>query len=175
MNYPEIFTRCVKVILKNEGGYGNHPADTGGETNYGIADAADGQKDGMVDINRDGNGDIKVKDLTVDQAREIYFIRYWRPMNLEALKDSNLVLQVFDMGVNAGTGTSIKILQRIIGAEVDGDCGPQTCGKANAFKGDLLNDFTDARKRHYMDIAKKYPEKQVFLGGWLHRVEKTKF
>jgi lysozyme family protein len=174
MNYPEIFNRCVKVVLRNEGGHGNNPADPGGETNFGIADAADGKKDGLIDIDRDGTGDVKVKDLTVDQAKEIYYKKYWIPMKLDGLKDENLVLHVFDMGVNAGPGRSIKILQGIIGATVDGDCGPQTCRKANLFKGDLVNEFKQERKKFYFACVHRDNEKQVFLAGWLNRIDNTK-
>lgn len=175
MKYPEIFDKCVKVVLRNEGGYGHHPADTGGETNFGIADAADGKTDGMADIDRDGTGDIKIKDLTADQAKEIYFERYWVRMKLEGLRDRNLVLQVFDMGVNAGPTRAIKLLQEIIGADVDGDCGPQTCRKANYFDGDLVSAYRQQRKKFYFACVRRDPEKQVFIAGWLNRADKTKF
>jgi lysozyme family protein len=175
MDYPELFNKCIKVILSNEGGYGKHPADPGGGTNYGIADAADGNKDGMIDINRDGTGDIKVKDLTIDQAKKIYYKRYWIPMKLEGLRDEELVLQVLDMGVNAGPVTAIKILQVVIGAERDGVCGPQTCRKANYYKGNLVNEFRQERKKFYFACVRRDPEKEVFLGGWLNRADNTKF
>jgi lysozyme family protein len=174
MNYTEIFERCIKVILKNEGGYGNPKADSGGETNFGIADAADGKKDGMADIDRDGVGDIKIKDLTVDQAKEIYFNRYWVPMKLDGIRDENVVLDVFDMGVNAGTRRAIQLLQEITGATVDGDCGPQTCRKANYYEGDLVYAYKERRKKYYLALVKINPEKQVFIAGWLNRVDNCK-
>jgi len=30
------FNDCLNRVLKDEGGYSNHPADPGGPTNYGI-------------------------------------------------------------------------------------------------------------------------------------------
>ncbi|HUU99464.1 MAG TPA: glycosyl hydrolase 108 family protein [Bacteroidales bacterium] len=173
MNYPEVFNKCIKVILKNEGGYGNHPADPGGETKYGIADASDGNKDGMVDIDRDGHGDVPVKDLTVDQAKEIYFKKYWIPMNLDGIRSEELVLQVFDFGVNAGPATSVKLLQRVVGAVVDGKCGPKTCRKANYFEGDVSEAFRKARKQFYFDLIARKPHLDVFIAGWLNRVDHT--
>ena len=37
-------------------------------------------------------------------------------------------LMVFDMAVNSGPGRAGKILQRVVGATVDGGIGPQTLG-----------------------------------------------
>jgi lysozyme family protein len=174
MNYPDVFNWCIKVILKNEGGYGNHPADPGGETIYGIADAADGKKDGLIDIDRDGTGDVKVKDLTIDQAKEIYYKRYWLPMKVEGIKLPELALQVFDMGVNAGIGRSARILQRVVGAKEDGDIGPKTLSLIDGYQGDILEAFKQARKDFYLGLAKIKPDYQVFIAGWLHRVEQTR-
>jgi lysozyme family protein len=173
--YPDLFEKCIKIVLKNEGGYGNHPADKGGETIYGIADAADGKKDGMIDINRDGIPDVKVKDLTVDQAKEIYYNQYWKPMNIDGLRDEDIALQVFDFGVNAGPGRAIRMLQLLTGSTVDGSCGPQTCRKVNYFDGDLASIYRKQRRKFYIELAKANAEYQVFLAGWLNRVDKTSF
>ena len=98
MSYTDKFTRCIEVVLRNEGGYVNHPEDPGGETNMGIA--------------KKFYPELDIKNLTRNQAVEIYFRDYWSRMNVKAIYDENLALQVFDMGVNAGIRTAIRILQR---------------------------------------------------------------
>jgi lysozyme family protein len=37
MIYPDLFEKCITVVLLHEGGYVNNPSDYGGETKYGIA------------------------------------------------------------------------------------------------------------------------------------------
>ncbi len=32
----ERFARCLELVLRQEGGYADHPADPGGATNFGI-------------------------------------------------------------------------------------------------------------------------------------------
>ena len=32
-----LFDKCLPVILNHEGGYSNHPNDSGSHTNYGIS------------------------------------------------------------------------------------------------------------------------------------------
>jgi lysozyme family protein len=161
MTYTDIFNRCIQVILRNEGGYVNHPSDPGGETNMGIA--------------KKFYPDLDIKNLTRNQAIEIYHRDYWNKMKLHGIFDENIILQVFDMGVNAGIRTAIKIIQRIIDAQVDGYTGPETNGLINAYEGDLVELYKQERKKYYFDLARRKPQMQVFLAGWLNRVDNTKF
>ena len=161
MLYPEIFLKCISVVLRNEGGYVNHPKDPGGETNMGIC--------------KKYYPDEDIKNLTRERAVQIYFTDYWRPMHLDKLKDENLILQVFDFGVNAGIKTSIKLLQKVLETDIDGAIGPITAYLANNYKGELLKDFIDARKDFYLDLVERKPQLEVFLRGWLNRINKTKF
>ena len=94
MSHTDIFNRCINVILRNEGGYVWNIHDPGGETNMGIA--------------KKFYPDLDIKSLTKNQAIEIYYKDYWSKMNLLGIYDENLILQIFDMGVNAGIKTAIK-------------------------------------------------------------------
>jgi lysozyme family protein len=164
MAYPELFQKCVKVILKNEGGYINHPSDPGGETNMGIA--------------KRFYPNLDIKNLTKEQATEIYYKDYWLPMNLEKIHNEDLVLQVFDFGVNAGIRRSIKMLQKMVGLgsdSQDGMIGPITIYFVNNYNGDVVDSFKKRRRIYYMDLAARKSELEVFLKGWLNRIEKTKF
>jgi lysozyme family protein len=159
--YPEIFNKCVSVILRNEGGYVNHPLDPGGETNMGITKRNYPLED--------------IKNLTKEKAISLYYRDYWIPMNLELLNDEDLILQVFDMGVNAGPKTAIKLLQRIVGTKDDGALGPITVGAVANYQGDIEEAYIKKRKLFYIAIAQSKPDQQVFLKGWINRVEKTRF
>jgi len=158
------------VIFKNEGGYVWHPNDPGGETKYGIAKKFFPNED--------------IKNLTKGKAKELYRYHFWNTMNLEGINDENLILQIFDFGINAGRGRSIKLIQGIVGAKpIDGICGPITKDKINSFvpiKKDsgtysAIDLFKEGRKNYYIDLANRKPVMNVFLPGWLNRIEKTKF
>lgn len=161
MAYPGIFKRCIEVVLRNEGGYINHPSDPGGETNYGIA--------------KKFYPDLDIKNLTKEKAIEIYYNDYWKPMNLELISDADVILQVFDFGVNAGKKTSIRLLQRTLNLEDDGILGPVTLAAVNNSDPSLIDKFKRRRKIFYMNLASKKPQLEVFLRGWLRRVDNTKF
>lgn len=170
MPYSELFNRCLKVVLINEGGYSNNPADPGGSTNKGITQS-------VYDNYR-----IKkelpiqsVKLITDDEVHDIYYSLYWKPMNLESISDDGLVLQAYDFGVNAGIRMSIKVLQRILKTNDDGFIGPNTLKLINEFDGDLLAVFIEKRKAFYTILAKNKPALSIFLKGWIRRVNMTKF
>jgi lysozyme family protein len=161
MSYTDLFLRCVNVVLQNEGGYVDHPQDPGGETNYGIT--------------KKEYPDLDIKNLTRAQSIDIYFIDYWSKMNLSGIKDEDLILNIFDMGVNAGIKTAVKMVQRIVGADPDGVIGPQTTELINNFPGNVADLFVQERKKYYFTIARRKPSLQVFLGGWLNRIDNTHF
>jgi lysozyme family protein len=161
MAYPNLFNKCIEVILKNEGGYVNHPSDPGGETNMGIT--------------KRNYPDLNIKALTKQKAISIYYVDYWMPMKLEILNDDDLILQVFDMGVNAGIRTAIKLLQRLVGVTDDGHIGLRTVRAVAEFDGDVYTEYVKRRKLYYVTLVQKKEQLRPFIKGWLARVEHTKF
>lgn len=149
---------CIDVILKNEGGYVNHPADPGGETNFGITKAR--------------YPELDIKNLTKEQAREIYLKDFWEPMRVEQLVSADLALHVFDFGVNAGRSRAVRLLQRLAGTTIDGLLGPVTAREAN--KNVTVDAYKEARRNYYKHLASVRPRLKVFLKGWLNRVDHTK-
>jgi lysozyme family protein len=73
------------------------------------------------------------------------------------------------MGVNAGPGRSIKLLQQSIGCVPDGVIGPKTRELISSSNGaNLVAKFSEARREYYKSL-KTFP---VFGRGWLSRVDK---
>lgn len=163
--------KFIPIILKNEGfsAYTNDSSDSGGETKYGIADMADGKKDGMTDTNFDGKADKKIKELTLQDAISIYKKKYFDPVKADSINNELLALHVFDHGVNAGTGRAIKMLQKVVGVHIDGIIGKETISKVNS--GDYTNEFIQERINYYTLIGVGNNAK--FLKGWLNRVNNT--
>ena len=110
------FNEIIEHVLEKEGGYVNDPTDFCGETKYGIT--------------KRFYPDIDIKNLTKEQAKEIYKRDYWDKNRVDELPEQ-LRHIFFDMCVNQGRGTAVKVLQRAANAKganlkVDGGLGPST-------------------------------------------------
>lgn len=99
------FTKIINRVLDNEGGYVFNAADPGGETKFGISKRAYPKLD--------------IKNLTRDQAIEIYRQDYWNRINGDKLPEE-IAYQVLDTAVNHGIGNAIRMLQRAINVADDG-------------------------------------------------------
>ena len=172
---PDLFEKCIAVVLKSEGGFTDDPDDIGNWTPDG---ELKGTKYGIASLYFP---DVDIKNLTLRQAKDIYYDSFWTPMNLEGIWNQELVLQVFDFGVNAGKRRSIKLLQKLVEVEQDGSIGPITERAVNYFqpvcnmgaKYTLLDLFKSAREAYYRDLVNRIPARKKFLKGWLNRIEKT--
>lgn len=150
------FDEAIKFILKEEGGYIDHPNDPGGETNFGISKRAFPKEE--------------IKNLTLDRAKFLYFENYWKPAKCDIMPD-NVVLMHFDTAVNMGVGMAIKLLQKTIGVVEDGVIGEVT--KQKILRGVNLYWYALLRMQKYMLIVKDKPSSSVFLQGWSNRVLKV--
>tara|TARA_R110000824_G_scaffold345771_1_gene532459 strand:- start:5891 stop:6370 length:480 start_codon:yes stop_codon:yes gene_type:complete len=150
------FEDIIEIVLEHEGGYVNDPKDPGGETNFGIA--------------KRSNPDVDIKNLTIEQAKEIYKSKYWDKNKVEKLPEQ-LRHIYFDMCVNMGRGRAGKIIQRAAnnrGHElvVDGALGPVTLGKINNVELERVRAF---RIKYYADLVTRKPDLEKFYFGWFRR------
>jgi lysozyme family protein len=154
------FQECLDLVLKSEGGWVNNPADPGGETNLGVTK--------RVWIEYVGHPVDSLKKLTKDDVAPLYELKYWRPCYCEVLP-RGLDFVVFSMGVNAGPGRSVKLLQSAIGCVPDGVIGPKTRELISSSNGaDIIKKFSTARREYYQSL-KTFP---IFGKGWLLRVDR---
>jgi lysozyme family protein len=152
------FKECLDLVLKSEGGWVNHPQDPGGETNLGVTK--------RVWEEYVGHPVKTMKNLTKDDVAPLYEQKYWRPCYCEVLP-RGLDFVVFSMGVNAGPGRSVKLLQQSIGCVPDGIIGPRTRELISSSNGTtLIAKFSETRREYYRSL-KLFP---VFGKGWLNRV-----
>jgi lysozyme family protein len=104
-----VFDHALTFVLKWEGGYVNHPQDPGGATNLGITQRTyDAWRQAQGLAPRD------VRQITREEAAQIYRQRYWEPLKLQ---DANPALQLaaFDAAVNHGVGQALTFLARCEG------------------------------------------------------------
>ena len=152
------FDEIIEGVLKHEGGYVNDPTDLGGETNFGIT--------------KRFYPDVDIKNLTKEGAKEIYKKDYWDKNKVDDLPD-DLKHIFFDMCVNQGRGTAVKVLQRAINGKggkisVDGGFGPGTKGALAKYKPSVER-VRCYRLKHYYDLVNRKPEQERFLFGWYRR------
>lgn len=147
VSFDEAFDR----LIGHEGGYVNNPADPGGETNWGISKRQYPQLD--------------IKNLTRDDAKQIYRRDYWEPVG--KFLDSAVTFQVFDASVNHGISNAIRMLQRAIGVADDGYFGSVSLDVYNKMeKNDVLLRFLAER----LDYFTKLTTFDKFGRGWSRRI-----
>lgn len=89
------FNKAFEFTIGLEGQYSNDPNDPGGETKYGIS--------------KKYNPTVDVKNLTLDQAKDIYYKKYWIPSGCdEATFPMDICL--FDGAVNPQNGGNKELL-----------------------------------------------------------------
>jgi len=157
------FMFSLAHVIKHEGGYVNHPSDPGGATNFGITrDTLSDWRDRHVTID-------EVKDLTKDEAAEIYKYKYWDAAKCGSMPDG-IALIVFDGAVNHGVSQSSKFLQRALGVAADGKVGPKTLGAIEDLDDvDLIVEIAAQRMRFYGGLRTF----SAFGLGWSRRLMDT--
>ena len=114
MNFDIAFER----IIGHEGGFSDDPKDPGnwtsGKVNIG---ELKGTKYGIA---ANTYGYLDIKNLTLDQAKEIYKRDYW---DIIGNAHDSIKFQLFDAAVNHGKGNAIRFLQRAVKVADDGKWG----------------------------------------------------
>ena len=148
------FEQAVAIIIHHEGGatITDDPADPGGLTKYGISARA--------------HPDVDIRNLTYEQAAEIYRRDYWDRLRCGDMP-AGIELAVFDCGVNQGTFFAGRAIQRSARATPDGIVGPRTLAAIRGHNDppDLLADFMSRRMRRYAALA----HAKRFIRGWAKR------
>jgi lysozyme family protein len=131
----ENFDRAFSFVCSPsiEGGYVNDPADPGGETKFGIS--------------KRSYPDLEIRNLTAEQAKEIYRRDYWEKAGCNGLPWPLDVI-TFDCAVNQGV----------------------------SFAKELAHECKDPlaammyRLRRYSDIVARRRTSEKFLRGWINRI-----
>lgn len=143
------FQAALAGVFKEEGGYANVKGDAGGETNFGIADMRDGVPDGMTDIDGDGKPDTRLKDLTKEQAADIYWREYWLECACN-LYPPPLDWIVFDSAVQHSPALAVEFRRQA---------------------GNDAKRYLAIRRQFYLDLIKRKPVNEKFRRGWMNRLD----
>ena len=163
------FEPAVEIVLKDEGGFVNNPADPGGATNFGISRRFLSQN-----YMPDGSNDIE--HMTRDFAKDCYRKFFWDPGQYAQFESQDVANKVFNADVNMIKHQAARLLQLALGSlgyenlVPDGFVGSQTLALTNKASPDrLCSAFAAACRAHYKWLAQKRPDLAKFLPGWLKR------
>jgi lysozyme family protein len=168
--------QLIEDVIEREGDYVDHPADRGGPTRWGITHAVARRQGYMDDMRR----------LPQSDAAAIYKRLYWLIPAFDKVAETapKLAAELFDTGINMGTGTATGFLQRALNAlnrngsdygdiVVDRRIGPATLLALNALlckrgKGGeevLLKAVEALQGAHYVRLAKRgHLRKHFYMG-----------
>lgn len=161
------FKESLRLVLKHEGGYVDHPKDPGGATNLGVTI---GTLSGWL-----GRPATKaeVRKLTPDSVAPIYRKQYWDRVWGDDLP-KGLDYAVFDFAVNSGPAKAVKSLQAALGmskSEQDGIMGLNTMRRAQQSNVDsIIVKLCDGR----LAWLKRLKTWSTFGKGWSSRVNGVK-
>ena len=80
------FDLCFAKLMQVEGIYSNDPSDAGGQTKYGISTPI---------ANEYGISPEQLKDLTLEQAKEIYRNKFYLSLGLDTISNFEFAYEVF--------------------------------------------------------------------------------
>ena len=171
-------TTLIDQLITREGGYVDHPADRGGATRWGIT----------IAVARANGYHGPIRTLPKSVAAAIYESVYWRTPGFGriATRAPRLAAELFDTGVNMGTGVAIGFLQRALNAlncgasdfpdlTLDNAIGGATLAALDAFlarrgaagEGVLVKAVDALQGERYVSLAERRPANEAFLYGWL--------
>lgn len=147
----------IERVLGHEGQYVNDPDDPGGETKWGIS--------------KRSYPHLNIKDLTREEAIELYRVDFWEPTHTDVLPDA-MDYQMLDSAVNSGIHNSIRFLQRALKVADDGHFGPHS--KSALRKADL-NDTLFRFIGYRLDFMTRLKNWQHHGKGWARRIAQNLF
>lgn len=148
------FNSAFDRLMENEGGYSDHPSDTGGKTMYGVTET----------VARQWGYLGAMKDLPLDTAKQIAKAYYWTPNRCDQLPPA-IAFHVFDTAYNGGA--AVRWLQQAAGVTADGIIGAKTVAAVrDSNPAALVMAFNALRLAHLANL-KTWPE---FSRGWTRRI-----
>lgn len=174
------FEGAVNYVLRHEGGLIDNVHDNGGITHHGISlrflrnlSQSELKK---IHIYEEPN-EQTVRDLTMNQAKNIYFLHFWNLAPFEKILNQEHCNYIFDMAVSMGIAPAIKCVQRATWSVVrkrelsdDGILGEKTLHAINQQCGFLIMPaLRSERAGYYRLVVSHSSDEKEFINGWLNR------
>jgi lysozyme family protein len=184
------FSEADHVTEQNEGGLANNSKDPGKLTYAGVSQrywpnwkgwpyvlaamSAHNQGATAEDV-REINAELRANPAVTALLNGFYMANFWNVNQLSALSDQEIADNLYDCGVNQGTGEAAHILQNaindVLGAGTvasDGGIGPKTlAAAARCDQVRLYAAINDERLSSY----KRDSDWPVFKSSWVARLK----
>ncbi|WP_172839433.1 glycosyl hydrolase 108 family protein [Tateyamaria omphalii] len=168
------FQKLHSFIKWAEGGFANHPDDTGGATNFGIT------RETLETWRGRPVTEDEVRALTREEADQILRTNYYARCRCGEMPDRTAMV-VYNTAVLSGTGKAIKTLQEAFNAmgmtvnggplKVDGIIGRNTIAAARETDAEAMSEI-------YVDLYEAYLKTRhnfdTFGNGWMNRTAKLR-
>lgn len=173
----DLKSEIINGIIIVEGGYVNDPADSGGETNFGVT----------VAVAREAGYAGEMYKMPREVAFRIYAVRYWDAVRGNQLAElsEQVAKEVVDTSINMGPHRAGVFLQRTLNAlnlrgsvygdlVVDGNIGPATLSALGLYLGSrkeriLVKGLNCLQGAFYIELTEKREKDERFVHGWLDR------
>jgi len=163
------FDRAFAVVVGEEGGYTQDPADAGNWT--GGAPGRGTCRGTRWGISAAAYPLLDIAGLSLAEAQAIYRRDYWDHIRGDALPPA-LALMVFDAAVNNGVGRAARWLQGAAGVAADGVVGPVTVVAVRSRPLAPLCAEVQAQRMVFMAGLQSWPH---FGLGWARRLCRLPF
>lgn len=173
-----LFEEFLADLLQKEGGFVDHPADSGGATNYGIT----------IKVARSYGYFGDMRALPKSMAAQIYFEKYWVALSLDEIEkfSPTIAAKLSEIAVNCGVFRSSEFIQRYLNVmnnggklypdiKIDGDIGSQTVATLKKYlnirkvEGELvlIRGLNCLQGEHYIRLAERREKDEAFVYGQL--------
>jgi Glycosyl hydrolase 108/Predicted Peptidoglycan domain len=151
--------QLIEEVIEREGDYVDHPDDRGGPTRWGITESV-ARRQGYMD---------DMRHLPRSDAAAIYRRLYWVAPAFDKVAEitPKLAAEMFDTGINMGTGTAAGFLQRALNALNRNGHDAFFRQRGAAGEDVLLKAVEALQGAHYVRLAETRPSQEAFLYGWL--------
>ncbi len=139
------FKNSMNIVFKHEGGFSDDPNDSGGRTNMGIT-----QRTYNDYCKRHGLKEKDVKNITKEEAINVYYNDYWRASGADKIDNYAEALILFDTAVLHGVGKAKQFYKASNGN---------------------FEKMLQLRKKYYLNRVKENPSQKKYLNGWNNRVD----
>jgi lysozyme family protein len=165
----------IHKTMAEEGGYVDNPKLIDQPTSSGITQST---LDRYNADHPDFNFPDKVKDLSPEQALQIYGEDYYDERRIGDIENERIANAVFDMGVMSNFNNVGKIVQKTLndymGAnlKIDGKIGNKTIDVLNNIPDDKIDDFMQDLKRNRIEYLRGLLGWHKYGNGWTNRTNR---
>lgn len=161
MEDRKLFDQILPLVFHVEGGFCDLDGDPGGPTNHGVAWNYNA---GYLKTHFGMEHPSDIKDLTLEQAKQLYWDKYWLASGCNGITDEGLVYLHFDTAVNLGVGAANQLIHKLSTNPFNFD---GTGDKNETLFLRLCMEYMVLRLDYYTHCKNR----KAFLEGWVNRME----